>query len=267
MNPLTTRFKNRRPLAVSSLLAVMLPAFGQAATVVYQQGVSPAPGYVSSDTMIRGDGNNALLNFGTGTYNIAGKVPNGALRTLYSFSLTDIPAGAVITSVSLTVRGERNDTGSPDALMNFDLHQLVGGFTEGTGSLAGTAGAGATWNERAPGTAWTTPGGDYLAPVLSSIAVNPRSADETTYTFGSSLALVAAVQNALNGGGTFSMIMKLNGDQEALADRRVFFLYGDDAVELANRPALTVTYEVIPEPAAAMLGAIAGVAFMVRRRR
>lgn len=265
MNPLTTHFKNG--FAVSSLLAVMLPAFAHSATVVYQQGVSPAPGYVSSDTMIRGDGNNALLNFGTGTYNIAGKVPNGPLRTLYSFSLTDIPAGATITSVSLTVRGERNDTNSPDAGVVFNLHQLVGGFTEGSGGLTGTAAVGATWGERAPGTAWTTPGGDYLAPVLSSITVNSRSADETTYTFGSSLALVAAVQNALNGNGTFSMIMKLNDTQEALGERRVFFLYGDDAVELANRPALTVTYEVIPEPATAVLGAFAAAGLLVRRRR
>lgn len=271
MKPPSSSILKFRPV-VFTLFALGFSGIAEGVTVVYQQGVNPTAGYLSSDTMIRGDGANISLNYGAGAYNIVGKVPASPLRVLYAYTLSDIPAGAIITSVTMTVRGERNDSTSASGAAAFELHQLTGSFDEGTGGLSGAANSGATWNNRANGTTWTTPGGDYSSTVLSSISVDSRAADEVSYTFGSTPELIAAAQNALNGTGTLSMLLKLNDTSEASASRRVFFLYGDDATDATGvtpnsyyRPYLTIEY--IPEPSTAILGALAGIGMVVRRKR
>lgn len=220
--------------------------------------------------MIRGDGANASNNYGAGTYNIVGTVPAGALRALFAYSLSGIPSDAIITSVTLTIVGEKNDTTSPNSSVDYNLHQLNRTFTEGTGGLSGATNSGATWNNSANGTAWTTPGGDFNSTVLSTISVNTRSADEIAYTFNSTPALVAAAQNALANGSDLSFLMKMNETSEALAVRNVFFFYGDDATgtgnaDVSKRPILTVTY--IPEPGTMASAAFGGLLLMARRRR
>jgi hypothetical protein len=259
----------RRIFPVAAL-GVVSAFSAHAATVTFQQGFSPDSDYKSSDTMIRGDDGNAVNNYGAGGYNIVGRVPNGPLRTLFTYSIASIPSDAIITSVTLTIIGERNDTTSTNASTLFNLHKLNGSFVEGNGTLTGTANAGANWTSRGDGVAWTTPGGDFDSTVLSSISVNSRSADEKGYTFNSTPELVAAAQNALSNGGDLSFLMKLNDASEASTSRNVFFFYGDDAagtnnVDADKRPILTITY--IPEPSVIASVALGGLLLLGRRQR
>ena len=253
---------------MGAIVFASLP-LASAATLTFQSGVSPDSGYTASDTMIRGDGTgNSANNYGAGSYNIVGTVPAGALRALFSYSLAGIPTDAIITSVTLTIVGERSDSTSPAGSVAYNLHQLNGTFEEGSGGLTGSSTVGgATWANSASGTAWSNPGGDFNSTVLSSISVNTRSADEISYTFNSTPELVAAAQNALANGGDLSMLMKINDTSEALASRNVFFFYGDDAAtaDAAKRPILTITY--IPEPSAVASAALGGLLLLGRRRR
>ena len=235
-------------------------------TLVLQPGVLPTATYESEATTIRSD--NANLNYGGASYGIVGRISaSGQLRNVLGFSLGDLPAGSIITSITLTIKGERNDSGSSISEdVGFNLHELNSTFVEGVGNVNGandTVG-GVTWNSSQSGTSWT-PGGDFNSLVLSSITANPEAADEVTYTFGTSDAFVAAAQAALDGDGSLDLLLKLNDTDESEGGRRAFFYHSDDAAILEDRPILTI--EFIPEPASFALLVLGGMIGVVRRRR
>lgn len=87
-----------------------------------------------------------------------------AFRGLLGFDLSAIPAGSTINSVTLTMTMRGEDSGSSvEDFFDFELHEITG-----TGAIVESE---ATWNDRAAGVPWTTPGGDFSATVLSSISV------------------------------------------------------------------------------------------------
>jgi hypothetical protein len=61
----------------------------------------------------------------------------------------------------------------------------------------------------------------------------------------------------------FGWLLK-NADESASATFRAF--YSRDVLTEANRPALTLTYSIVPEPAAGLLAAAAKATFGIRRR-
>jgi hypothetical protein len=119
-------------------------------------------------------------------------------RTLLKFVPgTNLPPGAVISAVQLTVQVDRSPS-RPES-STFDLHRMAVDWTEGTGG-SGSQAKGtlakdneSTWNVRlSPSTLWSTPGGaapDDFAAVPSATA---RIA--TRMTFGSTPELVADLQ-------------------------------------------------------------------------
>jgi hypothetical protein len=147
----------------------------------------------TADTTIS-DGSIANADGNAGTY-ITGRVANGArARALLRFSFQDIPAGSVVNSVSLTVNVERNHAGSSPA---HELHRLLADWSESS----------ATWTSSgfAP---WTAGGSAASAPDANAILGNSGS-----YTFGSTTALVAAVQAWLtNSSSNFGWVLRYTNE-------------------------------------------------------
>ena len=175
--------------------------------------------------------------------------------------LGNVPAGAVINSVSLSFVQTKI---GPGATASFELHKLTKNW--GEGSVAGlgqglAAGAGdATWNSAANGvTSWTAAGGDFGG--VSGTTVFGTTL--TTYTFASTAALIADVQNWLNSPATnFGWLVKA-GDEVTVNAREL----GSREGPTNQKPSLVINYTVVPEPASAgLLGTLMLLGCLARRR-
>jgi hypothetical protein len=205
-------------------------------------------------------------NFGDGTtFTVGGRRHGGRTRALMLFDIANnLPAGATITSASLTV----TVIGVPSGGVNstFDLNRLTASWGEGSGTDHGgsPAGAGAaTWNNRqgSSGSAWTTPGGDFVAAASASRAINGSGG----FTFTSTTSLVGDVQSWLNNpANNFGWLMRSESETTATTIRR--FASRDDS---ANSPLLTINYTLVPEPGTCALLAlgVGAVAWAARHRR
>jgi hypothetical protein len=232
-------------------------------TISFQEDVSPTGGYQQIQNTIR---NNGSISLGTGGSNQIGKASTTTgdfFRSLAGFDISAIPAGSTIDSVTLTLFPRNNGTAANtvDALFEIEVHQLIGSITE----------AGSTWanRENTGPVAWTTPGGDFSATVLSSLSANPRTlvTNASSYTFSSTSDFVTAAQGALDGSGTLYMIL-LAPVMEAGSVVNRFDFASDDTAGI-GAPMLTVNYTV-PEPNTISLLAgmgVAGIALQVLRRR
>lgn len=166
-------------------------------------------------------------------------------RGLVGFDISAIPAGSTINSVSLTLVGQSADTSSSDKDFTIELYELVGSIEESK----------VTWAYRDvdASVAWTTAGGDYQTPVLSSVVDNPKTlAAGDVLNFTSSTAFVSAAQGALDGSGTLYMLARATS--EDVDERGLFRLWGDDpTAPEASCPSLSVDYTPVPEPATWLL--------------
>lgn len=208
----------------------------------------------TSNNYIRNDA--TTTNNGSATTVTAGRLSTdpGTVRTLFATSLSGLPAGATITSVTFNLtRAGLGSTASTGGTVNLELYQLTRAFVE----------ASSTWQSYGTGN-WTTPGGDF-STLLGTAASDP-TVGTGILSFASTPALVAAVQSAYNASTNFSMLMKLENSAESVAVQREFIFYSDDYTTSADRPKLIVEYTVVPEPASALLAA-AGLALCARRRR
>jgi hypothetical protein len=183
-------------------------------------------------------------------------------RALLAFDVAGaIPAGSKIDSASLTLHMSKTITSG----IEVTLHRLLADWGEGASIAPGEEGGGA---QAAPGDAtwkhtfydtqtWSTPGGDF-----------DRSASATQLVFGpgfyswSSAAMAQDVQGWLDDPGqSFGWLVL--GDESSIATAKRFD--SRENPEPALRPALTVAYTPIPEPASA--GAITLAALIIVRRR
>lgn len=139
-----------------------------------------------------------LLSNGSGNYFFAGRTGQTAgsiRRGLVHFSLANIPANAIVDSVSLVLNvTQAAGTGT----QTVDLHRVIASWGEGTSAAAGNEGAGATsttgdatWKHRFYDTdSWTTTGGDFLATVSGSHDV-PATAGNNNWSGAGLVADVA----------------------------------------------------------------------------
>jgi hypothetical protein len=159
-------------------------------------------------------------------------------RGLIAFDLTAIPAGSIISNVTLTMFLAQSSPDPNPVLVT--LHVATKNWGEGASSGGGTGAPAqpgdATWIYNFFNTSsWTTPGGDFRG---ASSAATPVS---------------NAGQSYLWSAGT------LVSDVQTSAQR---FSSSEDPT---NAPRLTITY-TIPEPSTSLLG-LAGTYALLRRRR
>ena len=182
------------------------------------------------------------LSNGAGEFLFAG-VTNQPLirRATLRFNVAggQIPAGATIDSVGLTLHLSRTNSGGATV----SLHRLTAAWGEGVSNAAAAEGQGgpaapgdATWTYAFFNTSqWTSPGGDFVATPSASITVLTAG----FYTWRGAPAMVADVRDWLaNPSENFGWI--LIGDESGPITTKRF-----DSRENAvadNRPRLTVFY-------------------------
>ena len=149
------------------------------------------------------------------------------LRSLLKFDLSSIPAGATITSVSLTMEATAVQSNTS---FTIDAHSVSNSWTEGTQC---DANGNSNWNNRTA-SAWTAAGGDYSGTILSSVAVSTAG----SYTWPSGANFISAVQGwvntPLNNNG---LLLKFN--TEAAGSNQVKTFSSSTGT---SAPVLTVTY-------------------------
>ncbi len=220
----------------------------------------------SKDNNLINDSTGSVSN-GTGAL-FAGRTGGagpGNLRALLAFDFaTDIPAGATITDVELTLTVLQAGNGSDNE--SYTLHRVDQDWGEGTSNAAGGAGSPSTTNDATwlhtffDSAVWNTPGGDFNSTPSASTPVG----DSGPVTWGSTADLVADVQAWVDGpNSNFGWI--LIGDETRNASARRFGSRDD----ISFAPQLSVTYtNTVPEPsslAIALLGSLGGIS-LVRRR-
>lgn len=186
-------------------------------------------------------------------------------RGLLAFDIAGaIPAGATITSVSLTLTVDRAGNGSTST---FELHRVLSEWGRGTSSAGNQGGGGgaatsgdATWTSRffGSGTNWQNPGGDFAAAISAARSVGAVG----TYTWASTTTLVSDVQGWLDTPrNNFGWLLKNN---EASA-RSVKRFSGEDWPDAGQRPALVIQYTV-PGPGMVAMAGVCGLVALRRRR-
>lgn len=141
----------------------------------------------STNTWILGESPDS--NFSGDSHGLgAGVNSHGSpMRAMFQFDLSQIPANATITSVSVTVTETReNSLASTD----YELHRILQTWVETE----------ATWNSRASGLTWTSPGlaagTDYTSTASATITAAVGALGP--HTFDSTSSLVADVQAWVN---------------------------------------------------------------------
>ncbi|NKB70650.1 MAG: DNRLRE domain-containing protein [Candidatus Latescibacteria bacterium] len=183
---------------------------------------------------------------GAGAFLFAGTTKTGAIRrALLAFDVSaHIPAGALITSVELTLHMDRTIA----AAHPLALQPVLAPWSEGLADAAGAEGDGSlaaqddvTWAHRSfADTSWNTPGGDFNPAASATQAVDGNG----FYTWGSTPALVADVQAWLDEPkANFGWILIGNENQAPTAKR---FASRQHPVP-DQRPVLTVSYTTVQD--------------------
>jgi len=182
---------------------------------------------------------------GAGSYLFAGRTAakngNGLIRrALLHFNIAEnIPAGATIDSVKLTLRMSKSTAGT----LNATLHRVLHDWGEGTSDAASNEGGGAnattddaTWQYAFFDTSqWTQLGGDYDPAALATRGVGGTG----FYTWGPDEEMRQDVQSWLdNPAGNFGWMIR--GDESTPATAKRFD--SKENTTSANRPKLTVYY-------------------------
>lgn len=215
-----------------------------------------------ADASIYGDVPSNANGKGAGIFagNNANQV-SATRRGLLWFDVSSLPAGAVVSSVSLRLYCDQENT-QKDPLP-VTLHRVTTGWTEGptvgSGGGAGEVNGDVTWEFASlPGSAWATAGGDFVA---EDSALTHVGLERAFYNWSGS-GLVADVQAWANGSSdNFGWILRSDESQVRTAKR---FVSREGSVA-DQRPLLTVEYAVVPEPGALGLVGLAGLG--LRRRK
>jgi hypothetical protein len=235
------------------LAATMLPAVAvDAATMTFG---------ASKDNTLYEDPTGGLSN-GAGPHFFVGRSNQGTgsiRRGLVAFDLSSIPAGATVTSATLTLSVTKTIALPTTVQLNRVLHSWGEGtsFTDpgGTGTFSTTNDA--TWKHRFfNGTNWDNLGGDFVAVASASSPVNGPGAQTW-----SGAGLVSDVRGWLNNPAS-NFGWELLGDESKIGTAYQFGTHENTVA--TDRPSLSVTFTV-PEPGS--LALIGAALVLVRRRR
>jgi len=175
-----------------------------------------------------------------------------AMRSLFEFDISAIPAGSSITSVSLVLNNWDGWAAGTNATL--DLHEY--GFNIDEDSAP-------TWND--PDGLGADAAGGTLGTLVSSNFQTWADNGTGDETWTSTAAFGSAAQSALDGSAPLRLLLKFN--DEATANPGGYQYRANESATVADRPELIVDF--IPEPSAFVLSlrAVAGLGFGNRRRR
>lgn len=183
------------------------------------------------------------------------------LSNLLSFSLSSLPTGATLNSITLTLTTASADP-STDNSVTLNLYATTKPFVVNQ----------ATWNFASTGNAWTTPGGDYNAStLLSTLTTDPTATTAgTALLFSNSASFLSAAQSAYDGGTALQFLLTMDPASLTPSARAIFQLATDNYTGTATYlPTLTIDYTVVPEPASLALAGLLflGIAVRIRTKR
>ncbi len=180
---------------------------------------------------------------GAGSYIFVGNTNSGsARRAVIAFDIaSQVPAGATITQVVLTLNMSRSVTGA----QTVNLHRLLADWGEGASDASGQEGGGAnassgdaTWTHRFFSTTnWQTPGGDFSPTVSASTSVGPIGG----YIWGSTAQMVADVQGWLDNPTANSGWVLIGNEASNKTTKRFDFKENGTA---AKHPVLSISYSM-----------------------
>jgi hypothetical protein len=244
--PLKAAAKSRSILGLA-MIALSLPTAVQADTITIY---ASRENTIFQDLRANSDGGGGALFVGEDQRSFA-------RRALIGFDIaTNIPAGATITSVQLSLFEEQASPGQKSA-RPIELHRLLddwGGGTTGQGVPATHSGMGfptpadgstATWSHRFYNTVpWTSSGGDFAATASGSTMVGIT---RQAYVWDSTPMMVADVQGWLDDPASNFGWLLLGLESTPGTARR---FDSGDAANSALWPELTVTFSgaAVPEP-------------------
>jgi hypothetical protein len=235
-----------------------------AATVIFQEGVSPTAVYGHLGQDIRGSG---AIN--TASDMLIGYQSGGVLqiRSVLAFDLSSIPAGSTLDSITLTLTVNNTGNGTISGLGAIEIHEIIPNGVAANNMVENQVSF-SLWKT---GSSWTTAGGDF-GGVLASAVVIDGDADNSfdngeKATFASSAAWLVAAQSAFDTGQPLELIL-FSPTAEGTTGASNFARFGSDgAGTAANRPQLTINYTPVPEPSSAALLGFTSVALLTRRLR
>jgi hypothetical protein len=246
-----------RAFIVALAVCASLPA-AQAATIV----LNPSKDNTLFENPTGSESNGSGENFFAGRTGVNDSFH--IRRGLIAFNLSSIPANAVITDVTLTLFLAQAGSGSFGSQVS--LYSLNADWGEGasigfSGNPGVSATGDATWIHRFfSNQLWSTPGGDF-DPEAS--AITSISSAFQKYSW-SGAGMVEDVQAWVTNPATnFGWILRGNETGSSTALR-----FNTRETSIAdNRPQLSVTFTVVPEPSvgAGLAPAICGL--LLRRRR
>ena len=241
---------SKKPVWFLALAVISAQAIS--AQSVFADTVSLEP---SKDNTLFEDSDGTLSN-GAGERLLCGRTgePNNR-RALIAFDFSSLPAGSVISSVSLTLNASKVASSSAQST---SLHRLLADWGEGSSNASGQEGRGAdaatgdaTWIHRFNATdLWDSPGGDFNPAASASLSVGATG----SYTWPSNASLIADVQRWVDDPETnFGWILIGNEGSSRTAKRF-------DSRENSSlvRPQLTVEFAAAPDNAAPVVAVSIG---------
>ncbi len=219
-------------------------------------------------------------NFGASTLQVGANALGQPGRSLLLFDLSTLPAGAIITSASISmtvVRMPPIDGMAQPLGSDFELYKMYVPWEAGNGTgnsgFPGQPGE-TTWNLRVVGdngigdAPWNTPGGaigeDFASAASASASIGTTLGLDV---WGSTPQFVADVQSWLDDPSqNFGYMVISSAETTGGTGRRIASLENAGGVNPPPAPpSLTVTYTTAPEPASATFIA-AGLAIFAGRR-